>query len=289
MKKTSFVVAAALISFFALSCKDCGEENPIIQEDDGINWDQITSQFAYLKGNTIYLLDLELQTEKRLSSTNLTNLKWNKTAGKITGIRFINDSTYSLDGIDLNGNYSVINDNMNSKYYDWLPDGRLVTISKEEKITIDGDILLEETFNPVFGLACSPNGGKIVISTDNILENYLLEININSLEQSVIESNSNIFDPNMTHLVYSLESDKVIYGTYAPEPIGDDKYYRIWVTPKILLGAGKDPCRSDNLQRILYTGVYWYTGSTIGIYSIDLEGGNSVELIRDASSPIWIY
>jgi len=205
MKKILFVVIVALVSFFTLSCKDCSEENPVIPEDDGISWDQITGRLAYLKGNILYLLDADSGSVKTLGATNLTNLKWNKPAGKITGIRFINDSTYSLEGIDLSGNHSIINDTLYSKYYDWLPDGRLVTISKEEKITIDGEILLDQTFNPVFGLACSPNGEKIVISTDNILENYLLEIDINTLSDRIIERNSNLLEPNYLQPIYSSE------------------------------------------------------------------------------------
>lgn len=279
-----------IISLFTLSCGDCGEENVLTpEEDDGIAWEQITGKFAYLSGNALYLLDANLKSVKSLGATNLTNLKWNKTISKITGIRLIDDSTYSLEGIDLNGNHSVINNSLFTMYYDWLPDGSLVTFSKDNKLIIDGIILLDQTFDPLFGLACSPDGEKIVVSTDNILENYLLEIDINSLEQSIIERNSNIFDPNLTQLVYSLESNKVVYATFAHEPIGDDKYYRIWITTKILLGAGKDPCRSDNLQRILYTNVNWYTGRTIGVYSINIDGGDSVELIEGAHTPIWIY
>ena len=178
-----------LIIFSVLSCSYESSVEPDVNEDDGISWEQITGNIAFIKGNILYYLDANAKAVKSLGGINLVTLKWNKTAGKITGIRLINDSTYSLDGIDLTGNYSVINDKLNSKYYDWLPDGRLVTISKADKITIGGEILLDQTFDPVFGLACSPNGEKIVISTDNILENYLLEININSLEQSIIESN----------------------------------------------------------------------------------------------------
>ena len=253
-----------LTTLFVLCCN----ENPTVPEDDGISWDQITGNIAYVKGNMLYYLDAETKSLKNLSGINLVNIKWNKTAGKVTGIRFINDSTYSLDGIDLIGDYTVINDKLNSKYYDWLPDGRLVTISKENKIIIGGEILLDQTFNPVFGLACSPNGKKIVISTDNIIENLLLEIDINSSEQRTLESNSNLFDPNFEQPIYSLESDKVFYTTYTfvfrlHDPNLHE--YRVWSMPKRELGAGKDICRSDNLQRVLYTKVDASNARIIGI------------------------
>jgi len=59
--------------------------------------------------------------------------------------------------------------------------------------------------------------------------------------------------------------------------------------PKIQLGAGKYPCRSDNFKRILYTKVTTGSASIIGIYSIDIEDGNSVELIKGGQEPVWIY
>jgi len=202
-----------LLSLFTLSCGDCVKETIVAteDEDDGISWDQITGKLAYLYGNAIYLLDADLGSVKTLGATNLTDLKWNKTSSKITGIRFNNDSTYSLEGIDLNGNRSILNDTLSTKYYDWLPDGRLVTISAKGNLLIDGTILINETFNPVFGLACSPDGNKIVVSTDNLLENYLLEIEINSLDQRIIDRNSNLLEPNFLQPIYSLESDKVLY------------------------------------------------------------------------------
>jgi hypothetical protein len=287
VKKISILII--LISFLIPTCKN---ENPVVQEDDGISWEQITGIIAYVKGNVLYYLDSNTKSVKSLSGINLTNLKWNKTAGKITGIRFINDSTYALDGIDLTGNYSVINDKLNSKYYDWLPDGRLVTISKEDKLTIGGEILLDQKFNPVFGLACSPNGEKLVISTDNLFKNLLLEIDINSLEQRTLESNSNLFDPNFEQPIYSLESDKVFYVTYTfVFRLLDPSLhkYRVWSMPKRELGAGKDICRSDNLQRIFYTKVDASNARIIGIHSIDIYNGDTVELIKGGHTPVWIY
>ncbi len=290
MKK--LFVLCVLILFSALSCSYESGVEPDVNEDDGISWEQITGNIAFVKGNILYYLDANAKSVKSLSGINLVNLKWNKTAGKITGIRFINDSTYSLEGIDLTGDYSVINGKLNSKYYDWLPDGRLVTISKEYKITIGGEILLDQTFDPVFGLACSPNGEKIVISTDNIIENYLLEIDINSLSQKILETNSNLFDPNFEQPIYSLESDKVLYVTYTYvfRLIDPSLHkYRVWSMPERELGAGKDIFRSDNLQRILYTKVDASFGKIIGVYSMDINDGNTVELIKEGRTPIWIY
>lgn len=279
-----------LASLFILSCSN--EEVVTPEVDDGISWEQITGKIAYQRGNVLYLIDGDSNSVKSLSATNLTNLKWNKTTGTITGIRFINDSTYSLEGIDLDGNSSVISSALSSKFYDWLPDGRLVTITAEDYLLIDGSTLLNQTFNPVFGLAVSPDGKKIVVSTDNVAENYLLEIDINNLSQTIIERNLNLFDPNFEQPVYSLESDKVLYMTYKLIVRLFDpalKQYRVWSIPKIELGAGKDPCRSDNLQKILYTKVNSSNAANIGIYSMDIGTGNSVELIRGGSSPVWIY
>jgi elongation factor P hydroxylase len=278
-----------LLSFITLSC---GEDNPVVPEDDGIRWGQITGNFAYLKGSVLHLIDTKSRSVKSLGLTNLANLKWNNSVSKITGIRCNNDSTYSLEGIDLDGNHSIINNELSTKYYDWLPDGRLVTITDMGKIQIEGTDILNQTFNTVFGLACSPNGKKIVVSTDNILENYLVEIDINSLNQQILERNSNILDPNFDQPVYSLESDKVFYVTYVftfrflDPSIHDNS---VWSIPKKELESGRDPCRADNLERILYTKVTSVSADIIGIYSVDTDGGDSVELIRGGHTPIWIY
>lgn len=279
-----------LITSITVSCSNEGGVAP--EEDDGISWEQIIGKIAYQKGNVLYLLDAETHSVTSLGATNLTNLKWNKTAGKVTGIRLINDTTYSLDGIDLNGSHTVITNSLGTKYYDWLPDGRLVTISNDDKITIDGNVLSDQKFNPVFGLACSPDGKKIVISTDNIAENYLLEIDINSLSQKIIERNLNLFDPNFEQPIYTSESDKVLYVTYKYvfrllDP--DLHQYRVSSIPKRELGAGKDICRSDNLQRIYYTKVNASNARIIGIHSIDIYNGDTVELIKAGHTPVWIY
>jgi len=59
--------------------------------------------------------------------------------------------------------------------------------------------------------------------------------------------------------------------------------------PNIKLARGKDPCRSDNLQKILYTNILKRGSTNIRIYSMDIEDGNSVELIKGGHTPIWIY
>lgn len=287
MKKIFNLLIVLLLLSICCSenCVDPEEPTP----DDGISWDQITGRLAYLKGNILYLLDADSGSVKTLGATNLTNLKWNKTAGKITGISFINDSTYSLESIDLNGNHDIINNKLSTSYYDWLPDGRLVTFSTEGNLLIDGVVLLNQKFDPVFGMACSPDGNKIVVSTDNILENYLLEIDINTLSDRIIERNSNLLEPNYLQPIYSLESDKVLYLKIIYELQGDGWYYYLMTFPNIKLGRGKDPCRSNNLRKILYTNILKRGSTNIGIYSMDIEDGNSVELIRSATSPIWIY
>jgi len=287
MKKIFYLII--LISLFAISCS---EENALVTEDDGISWEQISGKLAYLKGNALYFLDADSGSVKSLGPTNLTNLKWNKASSQITGIRFVNDSTYSLEGVDLDGNRTALNNTLSTEFYDWLPDGKLVTISNKGNLLVDGTVLLNQTFATVFGLACSPDGKKIVVSTDNIIENLLVEIDINSLSQRIIERNSNILELDFLQPVYSLESDKVIYVTYEfvfrlLDP--SLKYYNVWSMPKIQLGAGKDPCRSDNFKRILYTKVTTGSTSIIGIYSIDIEDGNSVELIKGGHEPVWIY
>ncbi|MFC2094665.1 hypothetical protein ACFLSH_03450, partial [Bacteroidota bacterium] len=191
MKKIFNIII--LSSLFTLSC---GEENALIPEDDGISWDQISGRFAYKKSGRLYLIDGDSSSVKNLGLANLFNLKWNKSVIQITGVLYINDSTYSLEGIDLEGTRAVLNNALSTEFYDWLPDGRLVTISADGKLLIDGSILINQTFVSVFGLACSQDGKKIVVSTDNILENYLLEIDIISLNQKIIERNLNLFEPN---------------------------------------------------------------------------------------------
>jgi hypothetical protein len=277
-----------LISLLTLSC---GEENVLGTEDDGISWDQISGRLAYKKSGAIYLIDGDSASIINLGFANLLNLKWNKSGSQITGVLYINDSTYSLEGIDLDGNRYILNNALETKYYDWLPDGSLVTISADGKLLIDGTILLNQTFVTVFGLACSLDGKKIVVSTDNIIENLLVEIDINSLSQKIIERNLNLFEPNFLQPNYSLEGDKVFYVTYKikHDINGSHDKYSIWSIQKKQLDFGKDPCRSNNFNEILYTKVYEYSGKTIGIYSMNISDSSSIELIRGGYEPVWIY
>jgi hypothetical protein len=277
-----------LIILYTISCS---YEGGVAPEDDGISWEYISGKIAYIKGKFLYYLDPETRSVINLGATNLTNIKWNKTTEEITGIVTVNDPTYSLEAITLDLKHSVINNSMHTEYYDWMPDGRLVTISKEDKITIDGDVLLDQTFNPVFGLACSPDGNKIVISTDNLIENLLLEIDINSLNQRIVERNLNLFDPNFEQPIYSLDNDKVFYMTFTVEwdINGFHDRYKIWSTSQIELEYGKNPSRLKKSHYILITKVYHYNGKTIGIYQINIETGNSVELVRGGHESVWIY
>ena len=80
MKKLFHILI--LLSLFTLSCS---EDNPVeSQIDDGITWEQITGKLAYLKGNVLYIIDADTGSVKSLGSTNLTNLKWNKTLNQIS-------------------------------------------------------------------------------------------------------------------------------------------------------------------------------------------------------------
>lgn len=264
-------------------------EESVAPEDDGISWEHITEKIAYVKGKFLYYLDPETKSIINLGATDLTNIKWNKTTERITGIISINDSTNSLQAITLDLKHSVINNSMHTAFYDWLPDGRLVTISNEDKITIDGDMLLDQRFKPVFGLACSPDGKKVVVSTDNILENYLLEIDINSLSQRIVERNLNLFDPNFEQPIFTMDGVKVIYMTQIFELPDLDYNYYLKSIPNTFLGRGIDPCRSNNSNRILYTYKFRSISKKIGIHSLDIKTGNSVELIKDAHTPVWIY
>lgn len=266
-------------------------DESVAPEDDGISWEHITEKIAYVNGRFLYYLDPETKSVVNLGATDLTNIKWNKTREKITGIITINDSTYSLQAISLDLKHSVIKNSLHTEYYDWMPDGRLVTISNKDKITIDGDVLLDQKFNPVFGLACSPDGEKVVVSTDNILENYLLEIDIKTLDQRIIERNLNLFDPNFEQPIYSPDNDKVFYMTFKVEwdINGFHDRYKIWSTSHIELEYGKNPSRSNSSQNILFTKVYHYNGKTIGIYKMNIATGNSVELVRGGDESVWIY
>jgi hypothetical protein len=264
-------------------------DESVAPEDDGISWEHITGKIAYLKGKFLHYLDPEKRSVVNLGATNLTNIKWNNITEKITGIITTNDSTYSLEAITLDLKHSVINNALNTEYYDWLPDGRLVTISDEDKITIDGNVLLNQKFNPVFGLACSSDGEKIVISTDNIAENYLLEIDINSLSQRIVERNLNLFDPNFEQPIFTTDGAKVIYMTQIYELPDFDYNYYLKSIPNTFLGRGIDPCRTNNSNSILYTYKFSSLSKKNGIHSLDIETGNSVELIKDAHTPVWMY
>jgi hypothetical protein len=274
-----------VISLITFSCGK--EENPVIPEDDGIRWEHISGRIAYIRQNILYLIDGDSGTIKSLGSTNLTNLKWNKPSGEITGIRFIGNSTYSLEGVDLNGNQSVINNKLSTKFYDWFPDGRLLTISASGALQIDGIALPFQIFYPVFGIACSPDGNKIVISTDNVLENLLIEIDMTTLIQRIVKRSSNILEPDFLQPIYSLESDEVFYVTLTHDYIGGGRFYSLWTNRQ--LESGKDPCRTSDSQKILFTNLTGYWAGFDGVYLIDIDYGDPVELINYAHSPVWVY
>lgn len=287
MKKIKIMLIIISITFISLSCKDpILEPDPLEEEASLISWDKISGKVVYKKNNTLYLADKTSRTVKNLGKCYLFNLKWNKAGNEITGI-LDNNNEYSIEAYDLNGNNYELDEpsSFSTGTYDWLPDGRLAHLTKLGFVYIENSKLIDHNFN-AFGMACSPDGKKIVVSGWNSSDSteQLTEIDIATGGTSILESEKyrGYSDP-----VYSPDSKKVLFVKSMYNWFSGPTY-SLWITPDISLPrGGQNPNWSPDGQRIIYR----YTDSfleTTNIYTMTINGDNAGVAIPGGSNPLWI-
>jgi Tol biopolymer transport system component len=301
MKEIKIILLIISITFIS-----CSKEDQILVpevpdpysewEASIISWDKITGKIAYKKNNTLYLADKTSRTVRNLGICTLSNLKWNKAGNEITGIPKVG---YSLEAYDLNGNHYELDkpSSFSSRYYDWLPDGRLAHITNLGYVHIENSKLIDEKFN-AFGMACSPDGKKIVVSNWDIDSTaQLIEIDIATGDENVLINGDNDLGEQIVYLepVYSPDSKKVLFIRSHGPPYGIPRYdIYIYITPNILLmskGFTPNPDWSPDGERVIWSSrhIALFGGESYDlIYIMTVNGDNSVVAIPRGSNPLWI-
>ncbi len=301
MKKIKIILIIISITFSYCSKEDQilvpEVADPFSEFEAGIiRWDKITGKIAYKKYNvneeitTLFLADKTTRTVRNLGICNLSNLKWNNSAKEITGTE-----GNSLQAYDLNGNHSVLGF-YNFKDYDWLPDGRITYITSPGYVYIEFSKLIDERFNPK-GIACSPDGKKIVVSNrDGDTTAQLIEIDIATGDKRILITESDDSLGQIVYLdpVYSPDSKKVLFVRFHDVYIGW-KSYTLYITPNISLDSGgRNPDWSPDGERVISSSVHiclfgcddsdFYSE----IYIMTVNGDNSGIAIPRGSNPLWI-
>jgi WD40 repeat protein len=289
MKEIKIILFIISIIFFS-----CSKEDQIIAPEsleEEITWDNISGKIVYKKDETLFLVDKASKTVNNFGTCYLSNLKWNKKGNEITGI-LTSDKVYSLEAYDLNGNHYELDEpsTFNYKYYDWLSDGRLAHITKLGYVYIEDSKLIDYKFN-AWGMACSPDGKKIVVSNRDSVENkgraQLIEIDIaTGVKRELVTYYDFLvpiifFDP-----VYSPDSKKVLFITCQGNILGSATN-SLSITPNILLGnfAGENPDWSPDGSRII-CGISSDRNSSI--YILVINDVSTAKAIPEGSNPLWI-
>lgn len=303
MKKIKIILIIISITFSYCSKEDQiivpEVADPFSEFEAGIiRWDKITGKIAYKKYNvneeitTLFLADKTTRTVRNLGICNLSNLKWNNSAKEITGTE-----GNSLQAYDLNGNHYVLGF-YNFKDYDWLPDGRITYITDPGYVYIEFSKLIDEKFNAQ-GIACSPDGKKIVVSNrDSDTSVQLIEIDIATGDKNVLITDYDDSKGQIVYLepVYSPDSKKVLFVRQWNVSIGFPSY-DLYITPNISFisqGLYPNPDWSPDGQRVMWSSVHiclfgcddsdFYSE----IYIMTVNGDNSGIAIPRGSNPLWI-
>ncbi|MCH8034094.1 MAG: hypothetical protein IH950_10125 [Bacteroidetes bacterium] len=306
MKKIKIILIIISITFSYCSKEDQiivpEVADPFSEFEAGIiRWDKITGKIAYKKYNvneeitTLFLADKTTRTVRNLGICTLSNLKWNKAAKEITGTE-----GNSLQAYDLNGNHYELDvpSAFHYKYYDWLPDGRITHISYLGQLYIEDSKIIDEKFNAQ-GMACSPDGKKIVVSNrDNDTTAQLIEIDIATGEKRILitESDDSLRQIFYLEPVYSPNSEKVLFVRHYEGPFGFPSY-DLYITPIISFisqGFRPNPDWAPDGGRVIWSSVHiclfgcddsdFYSE----IYIMTVNGDNSGIAIPRGSNPLWI-
>ncbi len=299
MKKIKIILIIISITFSYCSKEDQiivpEVADPFSEFEAGIiRWDKITGKIAYKKYNvneeitTLFLADKTTRTVRNLGICNLSNLKWNNSAKEITGTE-----GNSLQAYDLNGNHYVLDvpSAFNYKYYDWLPDGRITYITDPGYVYIEFSKLIDEKFNAQ-GIACSPDGKKIVVSNrDSDTSVQLIEIDIATGDKNVLKTEYDDSRGQIIYLepVYSPDSKKVLFVRHWDFPSND-----LYITPNISFtsnGLNPNPDWSPDGERVIWssTSVGLFGGESKRIiYIMTVNENNREVAIPRGSNPLWI-
>lgn len=291
-----------LISFIFFSCSS--EDNPISQiqspskfinlEEEAklIPWNELSGKIAYVKYDTILLINCDERSIKKLAKKPLlSNMKWNNNGTMITGMRGEGYFTWYLEGIDLEGNKTELKTNLNfsNGNFDWLPDGRIVywniynrkIIIEDEELPVEG---LVRTGGIVLfnGLACSYDGQKIMVSTSTwdttqfTTGIQLVEVDINTLSKQVITTSNSSFW--FGSIIYAPNDYRGLYIKNFPDGGGR----MLYLTPNQLLKEGAyGSAWSPDGNKILVA----YDSD---IYLVDINNLTiETKVLTDASLPMW--
>ena len=276
-------VIAIAILFTYVSCSD-NITNPA-GGNSNIVWDKISGNIAYQYNDSLFLADKTTRSVKNLGSCSLSHLKFSRAFDLITGIS-IDTGIYSIEAYDLDGNHSEVDEPetfFDNFVYDWLPDGRLAHINQSGYVFINNFVPTIVTFN-ANGMACSPDGKKIVVAnfdeTDSTSE--LIEIDIATGDTSVLSMDryNHYSDP-----VYSPDSKKVLFVNSRTNNLGNS-VKDIFITPHTSLGiTGENPNWSPDGSKVIFS------STDIGvphIFVFDINENTFTEVIPGGNYPLWI-
>ena len=279
-------VLAIAILFTYVSCSDNITNPP--GGNSNIAWDKISGNIAYLYNDSLFLANKMTMSVKNLGSCSLNNLKFSHAFNLITGVILVNIDDvlkYTLEAYDLDGNHSEVDEpeTFGSNFYDWLPDGRLAHINQSGYVFINNFVPTIVTFN-ANGMACSPDGKKIVVANfdeaDSIAE--LIEIDIATGDSSVLSMDryNHYSDP-----VYSPDSKKVLFVNNRTNNLGNS-VKDIFITPHTSLGiTGENPDWSPDGSKVIFS--YIDIDGT-HIFVFDINENTSTEVIPGGKNPLWI-
>ena len=176
MKKKIF-----LIGFLTLLIVSCKEEDSIteppnnevdinIQEEiNSIVWDKLCGRAVYIKKGKYLLMNTNDRSVKIIGKADFEwSVKCNYDNTLITGMKYDTENhKYNLMANDFNGNQSQLYSSLDfdTKYFDWLPDGRIVYIKNSGQVYIESTTENTDLILPFYDISCSPDGNRILVST----------------------------------------------------------------------------------------------------------------------------
>ena len=176
MKKKIFLIV--LLTFLVVSCKEDNitelsnnEDDINIQEEiNSIVWDKLCGRAVYIKKGKYLLMNTNDRNVKIIGKADyFWTVKCNYDNTLITGMKYDDtNNNYNLIATDFFGHQSRLYPSLNfdTPYFDWFPDGRIVYIKQSGQVYIEENALNTEVILPFDDIACSPDGQRILVSTN---------------------------------------------------------------------------------------------------------------------------